>query len=273
MTATKPSTLVYMLVRNPCTHDARVLKEADSLAGRGLGVTIVAVQRDAAAPIEQRGSVSILRVPILPLHYRMLRRYRALQGLDSLLARRRRSKRILEIRRSRRRAAQARRELFQRRRVEEERSVRARLREDVRAGRRHPLPRRVTFVSRNPPIALRAASLSVGIRELHARTSLMAGRTGRRAGPRSTASQTPPGQPVTQHDPVVRGWKAPPTVFMTRIPDMAMSARSVIRRASWRASELDVPRATGTLRFGVRPVPVCRGSLDLDARASGVPAG
>ncbi len=80
-----------MFVRNPCTHDVRVLKEARSLAHEGLQVTIIAVQRGDASDRELLGGLEIIRVPIDPLHYRYLRAYRgALSALTRLSARRRR---------------------------------------------------------------------------------------------------------------------------------------------------------------------------------------
>ena len=182
-------TVVYMLVRNSCTHDARVLKEADALSRRGLRVTIIAVQRDGAPPREQRGQVTILRVPIRPLHYRILRRYRSLPRLDTLLARRRRRKRLAEARRTRRQAAQKRAHRLERARTDRDRALHERLEVEVLAavqrtggagrgpmvGRsRHPLTARVAARPRRPGMVVAHAAASARVRELRARASLAA---------------------------------------------------------------------------------------------------
>jgi glycosyltransferase involved in cell wall biosynthesis len=59
-----------MFVFNDATNDARVLREAGSLAAAGHEVTIMARPRDLAASaeeVEQRDSFSIVRVPVSPL--------------------------------------------------------------------------------------------------------------------------------------------------------------------------------------------------------------
>lgn len=62
-----------MFVYNRCTADARVLKEAGTLAGAGHRVRIVAVL-DAETPAEEeRGGFRIVRIDRNPVHYRLLR--------------------------------------------------------------------------------------------------------------------------------------------------------------------------------------------------------
>ena len=73
---------VVMFLRNPCTHDVRVLKEAKSLSDHGDEVTVVAVMGRDTPQSEERDGFLIVRVPINPLHYGLLRRYREmLSGL------------------------------------------------------------------------------------------------------------------------------------------------------------------------------------------------
>ncbi len=63
-----------MLVRNACTNDTRVLKEARSLARRGHEVTVVALRRGPVPPAERRDGFRIVRVTMDPPHVRLLRR-------------------------------------------------------------------------------------------------------------------------------------------------------------------------------------------------------
>jgi glycosyltransferase involved in cell wall biosynthesis len=72
------SVKVCMFVRNACTHDARVLKEAKTLVAHGYDVTVIAVQLKQAPELEERDGFRIVRVPIDPVHYRILRWYRHL---------------------------------------------------------------------------------------------------------------------------------------------------------------------------------------------------
>ena len=67
---------VVMFLRNPCTHDVRVLKEAKSLADQGDEVVVIAVMGRETPESEERDGFRIVRVPIHPLHYRILRWYR-----------------------------------------------------------------------------------------------------------------------------------------------------------------------------------------------------
>ena len=55
---------VCMFVYNNCRHDARVLKEAKTLAESGYDVTIIAVLDKDTEPYEERDGFSILRVDI-----------------------------------------------------------------------------------------------------------------------------------------------------------------------------------------------------------------
>src|SRR5262249_28611297 len=63
---------ICMFVYNRCTTDARVLKEADSLAGAGHEVRIVAVL-DPTTAVEETltNGVRINRIDRRPLHYRL----------------------------------------------------------------------------------------------------------------------------------------------------------------------------------------------------------
>ncbi len=71
-----------MLVRNPCTHDARVLKEAKTLSQQGFDVTIIAVDPQGDLPQqEERDGFRILRVEVNPLSVRLARRLAAIQSV------------------------------------------------------------------------------------------------------------------------------------------------------------------------------------------------
>ena len=66
---------VCMLVRNRCTHDARVLKEAKTLSHQGFDVTIIAVNPRRDLPErEERDGFTIIRVEVNPLSVRVVRR-------------------------------------------------------------------------------------------------------------------------------------------------------------------------------------------------------
>ena len=75
---------VCMFVYNNCTRDARVLKEADALAGAGHAVTVVAVLDQTTVAEEWRDRVRIIRVDRNPPHYRLLRMIRAVSRLARL---------------------------------------------------------------------------------------------------------------------------------------------------------------------------------------------
>ena len=64
---------VCMFVYNSCKHDARVLKEAQTLAKAGYDVRIIAVLSDDTRPYEERDGFRIIRVIKDPVHYRILR--------------------------------------------------------------------------------------------------------------------------------------------------------------------------------------------------------
>jgi len=64
---------VCMFVYNNCKHDARVLKEAKTLAKAGYDVRIIAVLSDDTLPYEERDGFRIIRVIKDPVHYRILR--------------------------------------------------------------------------------------------------------------------------------------------------------------------------------------------------------
>jgi glycosyltransferase involved in cell wall biosynthesis len=87
-------TRVWMLVRNPCTHDARVLKEAKTLAAEGYRVRIIAIRRLGLPEREYRDGFDIIRVPVMPPHYRFLRWYRRQPTVAKLYRQLRRSARL-----------------------------------------------------------------------------------------------------------------------------------------------------------------------------------
>jgi glycosyltransferase involved in cell wall biosynthesis len=60
-----------VLVYNECKRDARVLKEAATLAGAGHDVTIVAVAVDSPTHVEERDGFRILRIRRNPPHVRL----------------------------------------------------------------------------------------------------------------------------------------------------------------------------------------------------------
>jgi len=67
---------VCMFVMNNCAHDARVLKEARTLAQAGYKVKIIALLDATTEPHEVRDGFEIIRVVKNPLHYRILRSVR-----------------------------------------------------------------------------------------------------------------------------------------------------------------------------------------------------
>ena len=60
-----------MLVRNPCVDDARVRREAATLAAAGWDVTVVATRAAGLPDVENRDGYRIVRVPVAPLHRRV----------------------------------------------------------------------------------------------------------------------------------------------------------------------------------------------------------
>lgn len=65
---------VCMLVRNPCVHDSRVLREAKTLAAEGYHLTIIAVNPRGDLPWqEERDGFQIIRVEVNPLSVRLVR--------------------------------------------------------------------------------------------------------------------------------------------------------------------------------------------------------
>jgi glycosyltransferase involved in cell wall biosynthesis len=68
---------IDMFVYNRCTTDARVLKEARTLAEAGHQVRIVAVLDRTTEPREERDGFRIVRIDRNPLHYRALHAARA----------------------------------------------------------------------------------------------------------------------------------------------------------------------------------------------------
>lgn len=67
---------VCMFVYNNCTHDARVLKEAKTLADAGYEVRIIAVLDKNTVPYEKIDGFKIIRVEKNPIHYRVLQTLR-----------------------------------------------------------------------------------------------------------------------------------------------------------------------------------------------------
>ena len=70
---------VCMLVYNNCASDARVFKEAETLAAAGHRVQIVAVLDRATVPHETRDGFEVIRIDRNPVHYRILRAGRRLR--------------------------------------------------------------------------------------------------------------------------------------------------------------------------------------------------
>lgn len=70
-----------MFVYNRCTSDARVLKEARTLAAAGHEVRVVAVLDSTTATEEKRDGFHIRRIDRNPLHYRVLRLARIVAGI------------------------------------------------------------------------------------------------------------------------------------------------------------------------------------------------
>lgn len=70
-----------MFVYNRCTTDARVLKEARTLAAAGHGVRVIAVLDETTEPREERDGFRIVRIDRNPLHYRLLRALRTSVGI------------------------------------------------------------------------------------------------------------------------------------------------------------------------------------------------
>lgn len=152
-----PAARVFMLVRNPCTHDARVLKEADALARRGHRVVIIAVQRAGIPVRERRGGVAIVRVPINPWHYRFLRSYRGLARWEVVAARRKRRRALHEAWQERARTQ------AQRERIEAE-AVRERERERLPELPSHLLPATAGRLGPSVAAPLRRAWMPVRVR-------------------------------------------------------------------------------------------------------------
>jgi glycosyltransferase involved in cell wall biosynthesis len=92
---------IDMFVYNRCTTDARVLKEARTLADAGHRVRIVAVLDETVAAREERDGFRIVRIDRRPLHYRLLRALRVGGRLW------RRPLRAIEPRRRRQRAGRS----------------------------------------------------------------------------------------------------------------------------------------------------------------------
>ncbi len=72
---------VYMFVMNNCAHDARVLREARTLAQAGYKVTVIAVLDKITEPHEVKDGFEIIRVVKHPLHYKILRLVRGTKAL------------------------------------------------------------------------------------------------------------------------------------------------------------------------------------------------
>lgn len=62
---------IYMFVYNNCKYDARVLKEAKTLASLGYDVSVIALLDNITTPYEERDGFKIIRVPKNPIHYRI----------------------------------------------------------------------------------------------------------------------------------------------------------------------------------------------------------
>jgi glycosyltransferase involved in cell wall biosynthesis len=64
---------IDMFVYNRCTSDARVLKEARTLAAAGHRVRVIAVLDGTTDPLEERDGFRIVRIDRDPIHYKLLR--------------------------------------------------------------------------------------------------------------------------------------------------------------------------------------------------------
>lgn len=73
-----------MFVYNRCTTDARVLKEASTLAAAGHGVRVIAVLDGTTQPLEERDGFRVVRIDRNPIHYRILKGVRRLSRLARL---------------------------------------------------------------------------------------------------------------------------------------------------------------------------------------------
>jgi glycosyltransferase involved in cell wall biosynthesis len=92
-----------MFVYNVCVADARVAREAGSLARAGYRVTVFAVLDKNTSPREERDGFTIVRIDRNPIHYRILRlavRVRRVVRLGSARIKRR-TKRVLRLGRAR----------------------------------------------------------------------------------------------------------------------------------------------------------------------------
>ena len=82
---------VCMFVYNDFRHDARVLKEANSLQEAGYDLTVVALLSEGLPRLSRQGGVKVLRVPKNPIHLRFLRALRTATLLDAVRRRCRRA--------------------------------------------------------------------------------------------------------------------------------------------------------------------------------------
>ena len=71
---------------NNFTHDSRVLKEAMSLIGEGHEVTVLAQLDDVTVPLEENDGLTIRRLPMNPLHIRLIRSVRQLAAAPKKIA-------------------------------------------------------------------------------------------------------------------------------------------------------------------------------------------
>jgi glycosyltransferase involved in cell wall biosynthesis len=78
---------VCMFVYNTFTHDARVLKEAQTLAGAGYRATVVAIhtENEAVSITENRDGFTVVRFPKKPAHIRLLHVLRIWNPLKNLV--------------------------------------------------------------------------------------------------------------------------------------------------------------------------------------------
>lgn len=76
---------VCMFVYNTFVYDARVHKQAASLADAGHSVTVVALSDGVLPDVEERSGYTVLRVPRSPWHIRIIRGARTMQPLAALL--------------------------------------------------------------------------------------------------------------------------------------------------------------------------------------------
>lgn len=68
-----PMKRVAMILTNPCTHDSRVIKEAESLAANGYEITVFCLHRNDLPTEEFRDGVRYVRIPLAADYWRYMK--------------------------------------------------------------------------------------------------------------------------------------------------------------------------------------------------------